>query len=628
MRLTRFCWHTGWLLVLLISIALIGFSNPTSVAASQSSFQIFGEYDGTTEAWGTDVAIVRAADAADVVGYTTKSSIAGTQDLNGVHIWRSLLYFDTRSLPYNAVISSATVYLYGRSDTIDNYSTGTCTTTNSSTTVDMGMAGDIDIWRSMIHCKFKDTTDDSQWYIIENTGGTGPFYLYLDMPYAETGGAAHAFQIKADFALTEVLSSDVNTPMNIYDYYNIGVADNVLAELKCPENGWSNSAYNAIPLESPSYASADPTAALKAIQRNGITIVAVRALQDIAPYHPTFNYVRESIENVEWWAAEAGVDYRPYLVVNYTIPGLGTPSPFEIQDVAIFNNYKIDGDLLVTVRYACSYGDYDLDSSITQVSSDYFYVRIQQAGTMVAQTTMPRWGNAVASIYLAPDSAHLINIWGTYAVDIAGNDHKFSPNIDSPDYMISSSNWKGNNLLLLDAWCLSTAIAIRPYYISGGTQQSLTVTVNSRQRLNSLGATVFEVGIPQLSSVRPAIFQVASIPAMITNYSHTLAYEGGPDPPAISLGNRTMSAFNGLGTYFGLGSSGGKYLAAAFWCFIMLIICGVVLVSTQNSVVAMLIALPMIFVGNYLTVLPMVITAFIGVVVIGMVLHHFWLSRT
>ena len=625
MRLSRrFICHAGWILGFLISIMLIGLSNPLSVAASQSTFLIFGEYDGEVHASEADFATAWGADVGDGVGYTTKSSGAGHLVSGGdTTIYRSLLYFDTSGLPYNAQITSASVYLYGRSKTIFTHGVGNCNTTHGSNVV----YGDATYWDDMyIGSKFRDVTESSAWYFVQSVASTTE--LRLDRNYEEAGaGSGDSYIMAEEWYLTEVKSVDVNTPMNIYDYKNIQASTNPLADFNVAEDDWSVSGYTEIPLATPSWAGADPIEALKAIQRNGVTIMAVRSIQDLALYG-AYGYPDNNGNYIEWWAAEAGVDYRPYLVVNYTIPGLGTPSPFEIQDVAIFNNYKTDGDLLVTVRYACSYGDYDLDSSITQVSSDYFYVRIQQAGTMVAQTTLPRWGSAVASIYLAPDSAHLINIWGTYAVDIAGNDHKFSPNIDSPDYTISSSNWKGNNLLLLDAWCLSTATAIRPYYISGGTQQSLTVTVNSRQRLNSLGATVFEVGIPQLSSVRPAIFQVASIPAMITNYSHTLAYEGGPDPPTISLGNRTMSAFNGLGTYFGLGSSGGKYLAAAFWCFIMLIICGVVLVSTQNSVVAMLIALPMIFVGNYLTVLPMVITAFIGVVVIGMVLHHFWLSRT
>ena len=71
-----------------------------------------------------------------------------------------------------------------------------------------------------------------------------------------------------------------------------------------------------------------------------------------------------------------------------------------------------------------------------------------------------------------------------------------------------------------------------------------------------------------------------------------------------------MDAFDSLGDEFGVG---GDFLATIFWLFVMLMVSGVAVVASGNSTVGVAMSIPMIFIGNYLGVIPLVITALLGV---------------
>ena len=415
-----------------------------------------------------------------------------------------------------------------------------------------------------------------------------------------------------DVTLVEINYSDLSTPINIYDYGTIGLSDTSLGTVNT--SGWTTADYNEISLNA---------TGRSLIQRDGITTFGVKSSRDIASNTPS------GAEYVEFWTSEKGIsgtdNYMPYMEITYTVPALGTPNPFEIRNVSVFNGYQKDDDgntmddALFVIEYYCSYGS-AVDGETEYVPEDYFSIRISDVSGVQVQTKLPRWGYAVASIYLNEDSITVLpepGIGETYTVDIYGNPDKFSPNISSDGFDIDYTAWKGENLGLLDAACVSAARRMETYY-----GEDLLINVGGADRLNSLGATIFEDGIHELSSVRPNLFQVVKIDSGITNREHTQSYSGGPSG---AFGTSVMTAFNNLGDYFGVG---GTFLAAAFWCFIMLIVVGVAVLASGNSTVGILVALPILFIGNYLGVVPLVLTALIAVGMAGFAFHSLWLQKT
>jgi len=173
----------------------------------------------------------------------------------------------------------------------------------------------------------------------------------------------------------------------------------------------------------------------------------------------------------------------------------------EIQDAKVFQSYKSIGDWLITVRYVNLFAPYYDTYDVRQ----YFVLQlVDSADHVIAQSPLPAWGNRVGNLYLSAAQVSALDYGGSYTLRIYGTfgSHPYT------EYIIQSSDWKGDDLTQLDSWVITSAAVIGDYY-----DDLLTTYVAGRgEVLNATGGTIFSAGINGLSTVRPALYQVYTNP--------------------------------------------------------------------------------------------------------------------
>ena len=179
-------------------------------------------------------------------------------------------------------------------------------------------------------------------------------------------------------------------------------------------------------------------------------------------------------------------------------------SSMVIEDAKVFTGYKETGDWLIAIRYinttAPYYDTYD--------SKRYFALQFILDDDTLAQTALPTWGNSISNIYLSANQVSALTYGDDFIVRMYGN---FSGN-PYTDFALTSANWMGSDLSGLDSWVITSASVIGDYY-----DDLLTTYISGRgEVLNATGGAVFTAGINGLSTVRPELFQVYTLPINYT----------------------------------------------------------------------------------------------------------------
>ena len=224
---------------------------------------------------------------------------------------------------------------------------------------------------------------------------------------------------------------------------------------------------------------------------------------------------------------------------NFEVYGNGA---VVIQNCKVFQGYKVTGDWLIVCRYINTFPPYYPNDDIKQL----FALQLISSGTPVASSSLPEWGNRVASIYLAPSQVTSLNWNGTYNIRIQG----LFTGSPYTDYSLASTDWLGTDLTRLDSWVLSSANTIGTYESTSTSTVTLTINIATRGMvLNNTGGDIMTAGIPGLDQVRPNLFQISSVPynPTLTNPTQSgriavsdYATNWGPDGTAMLQGWSNM----------------------------------------------------------------------------------------
>lgn len=310
---------------------------------------------------------------------------------------------------------------------------------------------------------------------------------------------------------------------------------------------------------------------------------------------------------------------------NYTgpVPSI-TPTPnqnfittnlssFGITDVKVFRNYLVTGDELFLIYYRVI--QYPTPSFST---TNYLNLDIYGSGILKARSKVLFWGYAPSSIYLKPSSALP---WGSiYTVELQGISGMWSTLPNPGTYNLSTVDWVGTDMKQLDTWILSTAQSIDA---QNGVSQYLTNYVAGYNNvLSNTGCSIFNTAIPSLSQQRP---DLCSISASSINPNSTASENlsrKGQTALTNNFGTTVMTSFNNLGADMGVK---GSVLAGLFWFVLMLLVAGIGTAASRNSVVGVIISLPILFIGNYLGVVSLSLMGVIGTLCILYLLRQLWL---
>ncbi len=192
--------------------------------------------------------------------------------------------------------------------------------------------------------------------------------------------------------------------------------------------------------------------------------------------------------------------------VSWTVDGGGADYLFEIWgnpvmavlSANVFSSYQETDDWLIVLSYNNIYEPY----YPTGDPAAYFYLQLVDDTTIKHQGSLPNWGYRPGSIYLSATLAATL-AWGTdYKIRMQGT----FTGTPFTDYVLTGADWRGDELTLLDQWVLALAADIA---LEDGVAMT-QYTTGSDNVLNSRGGTLFQQGIPGLSSMRPDIFYTAS----------------------------------------------------------------------------------------------------------------------
>jgi hypothetical protein len=286
-----------------------------------------------------------------------------------------------------------------------------------------------------------------------------------------------------------------------------------------------------------------------------------------------------------------------------------------VLEAKIFNSYLEDNDALIVLSYLNTYVPYYPD----EVASLHFWLQLRSSNgdTVLSQTVCQQWGYMPGSIYLnANQAASLTNGW-PYRIYLAGT----SSERPVACYILQPDDWLGDALNLLCPWVISTANSMATYY---GTP--MTTQVQNKEVLNSEGGTLFAAGIPSLIITNPECFQdISYIPDTDTitpgptDFDTSTTWE-------IQVGPVVASLANGLGGV--LGDISGKYIIAAIFFILYLLICYFVVRAHADPIIATFLCVPILLGVAELRVLDFQLVAALGAVAVIMTVYRFFWSRT
>ncbi len=259
----------------------------------------------------------------------------------------------------------------------------------------------------------------------------------------------------------------------------------------------------------------------------------------------------------------------------------GNPT-IRIDSVNVFSGYISPGDLLFTIYAKNTLRPY---YSLQDTKAYFDLVLYQTNGTtVIASRPMLDWGMRPQAIYLNVSAAAPITLGSALVVKIVGS---FAADITA-SRTLASSDWKGNDLTLLDTWVRLTAKDIESSYNS-----TLLKSVSGIGLvLNSVGAPYFDNGIPGLSNYRPHLFETATVNLASDHTVRTNIYDASKDL-TTSIGPNLVTLTTETGALVGM-SSHSTISTILFVVFLAL--CMILFVKGQ-FLFAVIAALPILFLG-------------------------------
>lgn len=289
----------------------------------------------------------------------------------------------------------------------------------------------------------------------------------------------------------------------------------------------------------------------------------------------------------------------------------------EIKNARVFSDYKETDDWLVVVAYNCSESPY----YPYYPSEEYWLIQLLNASNgVVAQVPMLQWEMKPGSIYLSTASASTLEWANTgYKVRIIAN---YNSSI-SASYNLTASSWAGNTMPLLDSWALTFAGEMEDYDNPSTSYISQNVQYGSMLSLSA--GVFFDVGIPQLSTVRPNIFEV-KIEEFATwqDSTFTNTYATDLDDWETTVGTELTDYFNDAGD---LVDMDGRYVGGLL-VFLGFIVIAALAVTTGHLTAGATLASVVLFGGVVLGLIP-IATIFVYIVLLTiMFIKNYWFGGT
>lgn len=289
----------------------------------------------------------------------------------------------------------------------------------------------------------------------------------------------------------------------------------------------------------------------------------------------------------------------------------------EITHARVFSGYKEDGDWLVVVAYNCSEAPY---YPYYPPEEHWTIQLLNAAGTVVAQDPMWQWGKRPEGIYISATDATALE-WGNpaYKVRIIAN---YNSSIND-DYTLTADYWYDEALSQLDSWVLTYAKEMEDY--DSPTDPYIEDTVQHGPMLSIQAGAIFDIGISELSEVRPNLF-IAKIEefAEWEDTTWTNSYSTSLDDWETAVGTELAEYFQDAGD---LVDMDGRYVGGLL-VFIGFIALAALAVTTGHLTAGCTLAIPALCGGAVIGLIP-IQAIFVGIVLLTiMFIKNYWFGGT
>lgn len=381
-----------------------------------------------------------------------------------------------------------------------------------------------------------------------------------------------------------------------------------------------------------------------------------------------------------------GIVVGAMLAPSLPVSAIGNPNSIDVLEAMFFRNTFTTGDQLLVVRYDLEYSVTPAEDP----RDTWLVVLFDTDGvTPLYQRPLNYYGHNVISIYLTAEQN--ITWGGEYYVKVMGQPTIFGPYVEdvngdtkvlsaSLDYD-SSTNLESSRIALGEFIINQAEILEVDFGVP---------LVGTGDKLNAAGAVTFNAAIPGLSSIASTIYETAIVTPSLTPGSRVLGIlstnisgtfvdsenvtgltsglvgtylaasqtatlvkvttngsqlftvgelvQGASANITVDsilvgelaieayyrMGTRLRNAIDGLGAWLGMsGNTFGGVLIIGFY----FLCTGLIFSTTGNVNGGIVLGFPIIFLGNYLGLIPIVVTWVAGMLILGLFAILFWMGR-
>lgn len=304
-----------------------------------------------------------------------------------------------------------------------------------------------------------------------------------------------------------------------------------------------------------------------------------------------------------------------------TLPALGSSTTIQIRNAKVFSGYMSsnNSDILLVVETLNNYTNIYPNES----PREHFTIQLlaMDNTAILGAAPLASWGDRPSSIYFNPTIASNLTYGSAYYVRMIGDSKSGYATTEYQLIPSSSDNtdWKGSDLTKLDYWCRGVAINMQ---IADSRNDYLVDVADRNSMINDPASSYFTMGIPAITQIRPNLFTTTKqTPQQPTGpagsvWDSLTAWTGNVGP--IISGDATIMA-----APFGL--NGKDFLAGV----IMLSILGIIIsVAAFGALGGLLISLPIIWVGSWFKILPIILLILLILFFGFMFIRQFFIKTT
>ena len=298
---------------------------------------------------------------------------------------------------------------------------------------------------------------------------------------------------------------------------------------------------------------------------------------------------------------------------------------FQVIDANVYTNYIETGDWLIVIEVLNDYPEY----TGTEVASLYFNVQLLDVGgaPVIGATVLKDWGVSPCAIYLSKDSVTALTWGSAYIVRMNGTftgtpytDYTLSATVDNND-------WIGSDLRYLDQYCLKIAKYMNVYNNNVSTNPYTQKTSLGGEVLTTEGGGYFIDGIPNLSVIRPNLFETSEQSAEFDTGTATNAYDL---DPAHTWQNQVGTVIADDADAMGdvLGISAKQLLQVGIWGFYVFALLFVFASKTgAETIFVAILCAPVLMYGVHLRLIEFYIMAGACALMVLVFVVKVWFSR-